>query len=329
MAQPTRKINTAVIRKDHPTHDAVLNRSATARTLVNPNNIPRELWQYRQFVCWRYEPVPEREKPDKKPVNPRTLGNAGSTYKNTWSDIHIACATYKAKTHLAGIGFVVTRNDPYVVIDLDDCLIDGQISQYAADIVSTLNTYTEISPSGSGLRLIVRCRTLPKARKADDLGFEMYSTARFATLTGNVYQSNPIASFDALEWLIDRFAPRPTNERPPTSTAEERHFSFSPTLDDAALWKRMFGSRAGDKIRRLYDGVTADYATHSEADLALCARLLYWTGGDLDRVDRMFRQSGLYRPDRWDRAARQGETYGQGTIKRARSTQTYRGRGVR
>lgn len=288
-----------------------------ARTLVNPNMIPRELWNYRQFVCWRYEPVPGRAKPDKKPTNPITLGNAGSTYKNTWSDIRTAVRVYQENPNLAGIGFVVTDGDPYVVIDLDDCLTDSNLSPLAGEIVNTLATYTEVSPSGRGLRLIVRYPHPVTLKRAE---IEIYHAARWVTLTGNGFWDRPIADVGDLTWLISRY-PKPATQ--PTGDAQGR--AFSPTPDDAALWDRMFASRAGDKIRRLYDGVTADYPTPSNADLALCARLLYWTGGDLDRVDRMFRQSGLYRPARWDKPARTGETYGAGTIKRARSTQVYTG----
>lgn len=292
------------------------------RTLVNPNRIPKELWRYPQFVCWRYEPNPDPAgKLLKIPKNPYTLGNAGPHWSNTWSTIHKAVSAYKVHPGLAGIGFVLTSGDPYVAVDLDDCLVGDSLDSFAGEIVDTLGTYTEISPSYRGLRLIVRCSVLPQARKVADLGFEVYSTARFVTLTGNVFRDNPIAEFDDLDWLIQRFAPLPPPRSTPTPVQQE-HF-FLP-VDDAALWERMFqNKKVGYKIRRLFDGVSSDYKTPSEADLALCAHLLYWTRGDTERVDRMFRQSGLYRPDRWDRPARAGETYGQGTIDRAVSQQRY------
>jgi putative DNA primase/helicase len=75
----------------------------------------------------------------------------------TWATIRQAVATYQAYSWLAGIGFVLTANDPYCMIDLDNCLDDGVLSDKAAYVLSEVNSYTEISPSGNGLKLLVRC----------------------------------------------------------------------------------------------------------------------------------------------------------------------------
>jgi hypothetical protein len=70
-------------------------------------------------------------------------------------------------------------------------------------------------------------------------------------------------------------------------------------------------------FEKLWAGDTSDYASRSEADLALCSRLVFWTGGDPARVDKLFKQSGLYRP-KWDeRHFGDGRTYGQATIEKA------------
>ena len=70
---------------------------------------------------------------------------------------------------------------------------------------------------------------------------------------------------------------------------------------DRELLEKMLSSQRGYEIRRLYNGDIGGYASHSEADLALVAHLLFWTGGDEGRTDRMFRESGLMR-EKWDRA---------------------------
>ena len=86
-------------------------------------------------------------------------------------------------------------------------------------------------------------------------------------------------------------------------------------LDDRALIER---ARKGDAFGRLWRGDVSAYANnHSNADLALCTRLAYWTGGDPARIDRLFRQSGLMRA-KWDeRHASDGRTYGQITVAKA------------
>src|SRR5207302_6396794 len=74
----------------------------------------------------------------------------------------------------------------------------------------------------------------------------------------------------------------------------------------------------GAKFSALWYGDISAYGDDdSAADQALCNLLAFWTGKDAIRIDRLFKQSGLYRAEKWDRNARAGETYGQGTIERA------------
>jgi putative DNA primase/helicase len=77
-------------------------------------------------------------------------------------------------------------------------------------------------------------------------------------------------------------------------------------LDDRALLQRIRLSRHGLRFAKLWRGDLTGYASASEADLALAGQLAFWCGGDPVRVDRLFRQSALYRP-KWD------EPHGVGT----------------
>ncbi|MFA5111726.1 MAG: phage/plasmid primase, P4 family, partial [Desulfobaccales bacterium] len=82
-------------------------------------------------------------------------------------------------------------------------------------------------------------------------------------------------------------------------------------LDDAALLDRMFTSKSGPKIRALWAGDISGYISHSEADQALCNYLAFWTDRDPAAIDRLFRGSGLYRPDKWgDRSDYRDRTIG-------------------
>ena len=71
------------------------------------------------------------------------------------------------------------------------------------------------------------------------------------------------------------------------------------SLDDQALIEKAKQAKDGAKFTALWEGDISGYDSHSEADLALCCLLTFWTGGDRDRIDRLFRQSGLYREDKW------------------------------
>jgi primase-polymerase (primpol)-like protein len=95
-------------------------------------------------------------------------------------------------------------------------------------------------------------------------------------------------------------------------------------LSDSELLRRAMGSKSGDTIQGLLDGDSSlwsgrdsRYPSQSEADMGLCFYLAFWTGGDPERMDRLFRDSGLYR-EKWDRRHYgNGAKYGEVTIGRA------------
>ncbi len=81
------------------------------------------------------------------------------------------------------------------------------------------------------------------------------------------------------------------------------------------LLHRAMDATNGAKFERLWYGAWEDaYPSQSEADLALCALLAFWTGRDAQQIDRLFRASGLYRP-KWDaKHFADGRTYGERTV---------------
>lgn len=277
------------------------------RTLMNPNAVPRELWNYRQFVCWRYVDR-GKPKPDKVPVNPRTLGNAGSGWPNTWTDIRTAVATYRANEHLAGVGYVLTEHDPYVMIDLDDCLTPQGMTSYAASVIDALNTYTEYSPSVRGLRLFIHSHQQPDTIKRDDI--EIYSSGRFATLTGNVLHDHPIARFDSLNWFIERFIPVEENEETHNSLSPAAH--APPPADDAQLWESIF--KFNPLARAIYNGDLSQVrgGDPSRAVILLLNSLALWTKCDAGRMERMICQTHLDKTKWGDN--RRGQTWLTGRV---------------
>ena len=88
-----------------------------------------------------------------------------------------------------------------------------------------------------------------------------------------------------------------------------REVSISP---DTFFWA--MNAFHGAKFKALYQGSIVGYDSQSEADLALCNHLAYWANNDASAIDRLFRRSGLY-CEKWNRSARSGETYGEGTIR--------------
>lgn len=267
----------------------------TQRTLVNPNAIPRELWTYKQFVCWKYV---DRGKPklDKVPVNPRNLSNAGVTWPNTWSSINAAVAIYRERTSLAGIAYVLTDHDPFTMVDIDNCLTEGNLSPFAAEVVSALDTYWEISPSGHGLRGFVRCEQQPATLKRTEI--EIYSRERFATLTGNTLHNRPIARVASLDWLIGRFIDEGKTEEKTHETHRFPPQGAPAPSDDQSLWQRIFA--VNDLARDIYSGNLTSIRTgpdglpdESRAVILLLNSLALWTKGDASRMRAMMYQTSL------------------------------------
>lgn len=274
------------------------------RTLVQPNNLPRELWQYRQFVCWKYgDPKPNGKKPDKIPVNPHTLRNAGVNWPNTWTDIHTSVASYKANDWLAGIGFVLTKDDPYVGIDLDNCIQEGEFSPFACELLDELGSYSEISPSGNGLRMIVYCEQLPTVVKLPEI--EIYSDSHWLSLTGNAINQHPIAEFDNLDWLTERYKPTKTlgAAHPDSSVLPNCGHKYTVPKNDYVIWQRL--RRPKGLVDELYRGDTSRVGGDTSKAVWMLLKLLAQrTNGDKERMDRMIRQTKLDQ-SRW--AEKRGE----------------------
>lgn len=277
--------------------------------MIHAGAVPDALRSRPQWVTWRYEERPGDPKPTKVPYNARRGGKASSTDPDTWSTFAEALARADGSD---GIGYVFAPDDAVVGIDLDHCRDPGTgvIEAWAMEILGDTRSYTEISPSGCGLHVFVR-GSLPSGRRKHG-SVEMYDQGRYFTVTGQVLD-------DSLAELRESALPLPELHAklfpaPPASSVSAPP-CVPPDLDDQALLERVHQAANGAKFRALWAGDLFGYPSPSEADLALCASLAFWTGRDASRMDRLFRQSGLLRP-KWDE--RHGEeTYGARTIHRA------------
>ncbi|MBY0262108.1 MAG: hypothetical protein K2Q20_07170 [Phycisphaerales bacterium] len=283
----------------------------------NIGSIPAALRERDQWVCWRYEE--KNGKRTKVPINPRTGRRASVTTPSDWTSFDKAVAGSNVQD-CDGVGFVFTADDPFCGIDLDGCIDEaGMIVPAAREIVDSFNSYTEVSPSGRGVKMFIRA-SKPEGsgcRSKAIAGFketEVYDRDRFFTVTGRRLPGTHLevaarqAELEGLSARLWRTA-KPARLSPATGGAgfegdDEQLVGLAKNAMNgagfAALW-------AGDASRHGDD--------RSAADLALCNHLAFWTGRDAERMDRLFRVSGLYR-DKWD--AKRGETtYGRFTIAKA------------
>jgi putative DNA primase/helicase len=267
--------------------------------------IPDELKSLPRWVDWRT--VLRDDKPTKVPVDPNTGANASSNNPQTWSTFAKALARLDTDS-IAGIGFQL--GDGIVGCDLDACRNPetGEIEEWAQEIINRFSTYTEISPSGTGVHLVMK-GSLPKGGRRKGQ-IEIYDTGRFFTMTGITLTGTP-ARIEQREKELRTFHAEifgAQSFKKPTNVV-----GLSGDPDDGLTDDQIIQSaRQLPKFARLWDGDTRNYTSQSEADLALCGMLLRLTGPNADRIDRLFRKSKLFRA-KWDKQS--GTlTYGQRTV---------------
>ncbi len=153
-----------------------------------PDAVPAELRSIARWVGWKARPK-SNGKLDKLPCSPHT-GSVGDAHDPAaWGSFEQAVIAMR-RYHFDGVGIVLTGEDSLVGVDLDDCIDDaGVIVPWAQDIIAELDSYTERSPSGRGLRLFAFGGLPPGRRKVGDL--EVYDDARFLTVTGHHVEGTP------------------------------------------------------------------------------------------------------------------------------------------
>ncbi|WP_242300266.1 phage/plasmid primase, P4 family [Bacillus cereus group sp. BfR-BA-01448] len=278
----------------------------------NFNEIPAELKALPQWILWKFET--RNGKQTKVPCQV-TGEMAQANNRRTWSTFATAVKFYLEGDY-DGIGFVFSRQDNYIGIDIDKCVVDGKTNAFATEIIDTLDSYTEFSPSGKGIHIIIK-GSLPQSvlgtgRKNTKHGLEIYSYGRFFTFTGNRENSNDV--YDRTDELAEVFEQYfdDSDIQGRVNLAEFEKDEIK--ISNEALWERMFRSKNGDEIRSMYNGNLIN-DDHSATDLALCNHLAFWTGKSATRMDSMFRETSLIR-DKWDviHYSDTNETYGERTI---------------
>ena len=265
--------------------------------------IPAELRILDRWICWKHEM--RNQKPTKVPYNATSLKRASCENPSTWTSFEIAKKCYLEHPEFDGVGFVFSASDNFTGVDLDDCLTEGNdLENWAIPILDLfMPTYCEISPSGRGLKLWVKGGKSEKWKR-DGGGYlcrkgnvEVYSEGRYFAVTGRICDAEATEITENQEGLDSLFdLVWGTQEKP-----ESQRVVFSKKVDesDEEILKRALESDG--KFSQLWGGDFSNYPSPSEADLSLCAKLGFWWQRDRDAIDRMFRQSNLYR-DKWERS---------------------------
>ena len=257
--------------------------------------IPEELKSVKQWVCWSG---------DKLPKNPYTGNNAKSNDSTTWSDFDTAVKAV-SKYGFNGVGFMFAP--PYFGVDLDHC-VDKQ--DFVDEFVESLQSYTEYSTSGNGIHIICKGVLPEGARRRGNV--EMYSDRRYFIMTGKIYNPEYNKVVDCTEKIKILHSKYLYSETPQVAPKKVEIIEMS----DFEVLDKARNCKTGSLFQLLYSGNWEGlYPSQSEADLAFCNHLAFWTQRNEEQMDRIFRSSGLYR-EKWDKK-RGSLTYGQVTIQKA------------
>lgn len=290
------------------------------------DNIPQKLKDMPRWVGFMLLWNEKKQKNDKVPINPHSFWGASSVNPKTWSAFPDALVAIGqpaqchrkvngkdtvAKGTVNGVGFVL--GDGTCGFDLDHSIdAGGQLTDLAADVVGTMDSYTEYSPSGTGLHVLFSGSIPPGRNKSKDGSLEAYCTGRFFTVTGDGSGELNERTEQAAKIFRKYMAVPPAAPR-----AEPHNLPLSEWGD--GLPDRMFKAKNGTAIRRLWDGNTSVYGDDSSrADSAMVMHIAFYTK-DEQRIDELFRQCALMRP-KWDEK-HGAQTYGQLTIRKALAAQ--------
>ena len=245
---------------------------------------PVELTSFSNWVNW--------DKATKAPLSPRTGKLASCKTPGTWSDFSEAMK--KAQAFDLGIGFVFTPEAGYTGVDLDNCFAaEGKLKPWAAGVVRLLDSYTEFSPSGNGLHVIVKGRLSGNGLHPKGIG--VFSELRYFTMTAKIFCDK--CSIEDRQHELDILCQKLTYAQQQKFSAGNKtsqNHSQPTSYTDEQIFRYL--EMHPGKRRDLWRGEwkNHNYPSASEADFAFVAYLSRMSSSS-EQIDRIFRQSGLMR----------------------------------
>ena len=202
----------------------------------------KPMMDHPHWIAWRAgKPDPKTLKFKKTPINIHTGNSATGGHKT--GEYLKNCGTFEQaisslqKFNLTGVGFVVNEKDPVVAVDIDDCIEDRTITAEAQEIIDQAKSYTEISPSGTGIRIFVLGKLPPGAlNNPRNNPCEIYDSGKFLTVTGNVWEKPRKVVENQV--FIDWFCKNKTGFRGVGNNKEKFQAAVKNVLDGVAEGQR-------------------------------------------------------------------------------------------
>ena len=298
------------------------------------------LANFPQFIVYRIGPSAVPGKETKIPCDPKTGLNCNAHDVSIHVDFGTAAAAAAAFGNGYGVGFVLTVNDPFWCLDIDNAWDGSRWSPLAGGLCAAFNgAAIEVSQSGRGLHIFGIGEVPPHTCKNVKNGLELYTEGRFIALTGKGAEGNILTDCSiALAALVSNyFSPPMTSAIGDVGWTDEPVPEWNGPQDDEDLLRRAlasgdrsaakaFGSEGDgtasfrDLWERNVDALAAKYPSQSggeydrsSADFALALHLAFWTGKNPERIRNLMYRSALVR-DKWEL---RGDYYLPRTILRA------------
>jgi len=257
---------------------------------IKLDNIPKVMKELPCWTVWSDGKVPYNAK--------FTDQRASSTDSNSWSSLSQALTRLDNATpfrKLYGLQYALLEN--WVGIDLDDCINeDRSLKPWALDIMTRINSYTEVSPSGKGLKIFLKAtRPIFTHRKKMEGGgeFECYTKGKLFTVTTLHMPGTPIEVADREEeWssVYQDYLYREGEDTPPPAPEE-----MSVSFEDQGIIDKIRQSKIAARFNELYTGEYGE--GDSDADFELAGMICFYTN-DVDQVIRIMMSSELVR-EKW------------------------------
>jgi len=309
---------------------------------VDPSGVPEYLRERPLWLVWKYEWKADREEWSKVPKDGAGGGyNINATDPANGVAFETAAETYQAGDY-DGLGIITDADSLLVGFDVDDCRDPDRphasVPDVVSELVDTLDTYVEVSPSGTGYRAFA-LGAKPEGPNREDLPcdpvledtphLEVYdgTGGRYLTVTGQHLSGTPEGIETRPQQIKEVYGEFVDTD---DETADLEDFDDDrpddgPELDltDEELLERARSASNGGKFERLENGYDGFHGGDtSKADKAFCQMLAFWTGGDRAAIDRLFQNSDRMRGKWTDVHSSDGDTYGEMTIDAALKDQT-------
>jgi hypothetical protein len=241
--------------------------------------IPQELRDLNQWVC---------TKADKNLFQINGV-QATTDRPDTWNTFE-ACVKAIGEHNMTSVGLVLTKDDPYFIIDLDKTNSEPRRGPVHRAIHDDFNTFSEISVSGTGCHIVGK-GSLPFENgkggfKNKEWGVECYSSGHYLIFTGDIYSNKPIAERqDLLNKLQQTF-------RPIKNTKLVTLPTVANVSSDEEVIAKICSAANGEVFKELYYNGYAEGSDRSSVDIAFMNFMAFY-GVEAQQAIRIIKHSAL------------------------------------